>query len=71
MRAGYRREHVHQYDEDGSGGQRVGKEGKGAIVGQPVGHDARADDRGDQEAGAERLGDEATREVSHAEQSAG
>ena len=59
MRAGDRAEDGDQHDEDRAGRQRVAEQCQRRIVGQPVRHDAGADDGRDQQRGAERLGGEA------------
>ena len=62
--AGDGAEHPDQPDERAGGGGRVLQQLQADVVGrQAAGHDPRADDGDDQEAGAEGLGDEATGQV--------
>jgi hypothetical protein len=50
-----RAENCNQDDEDGAGRDGVAEQGQRIVIGQGIGHDARADDRSDKERGAERF----------------
>ena len=64
VRAGDRPERQDQGDEHGPGGERVGEERDGDVAaGEPLGHDARADDGGEEQRGADGLGGHAPRQI--------
>lgn len=55
MRAGDRAEDGDQHNQHRPGRDRVGEQGKRAVVRQTIGHHAGADDGGDQHAGPEHF----------------
>ncbi|MET4150981.1 hypothetical protein ACVWXN_005280 [Bradyrhizobium sp. i1.4.4] len=59
MRAGDRTEHGDQDNQNGSGRQGIAQKRQRYVLGQRLGHDAGADDGGDENARAERFGCEA------------
>ena len=65
MRAGDRAEDGDQHDQDGARRDRVAEQRERDVVGQPLGHDAGADDGRDQHGRAERFGGKAARQVEH------
>ncbi len=56
MGAGDRPKNSDQHHQNGAGRDGVAEQGQCNIVGEPVGHDARTDDGGDQHRGAEGFG---------------
>ena len=68
MRAGYRTERENQRHQHRAGRERVGKQrNRDVAAGQPLAHDAGANDRRQQQRRADRLGSDAPRPA-HAQQ---
>ena len=63
MRARDRAEDGDQHDEDGAGRQRVAEQRERDVLRQRLGHDAGADDGGDQQRRAERFGRKAAGQI--------
>ncbi len=64
VRAGDRAEGQDQRDEAGAGRERVGEQrDRDVPAREPLAHDARADDRGEEQGRAQRLGHGSAREV--------